>query len=316
MKEVQLIANDYPSRMKEILDEAWKVFKWQFANKAFVKEIENEAPFQLHFASIIRSIGNMYVLHGETFYVDLETKWEGKTDESCEKKKYIDITCGFYKFGEAIPQYACAIELKFKRKDYGALPHNLFAIYKDIESIESEVLATGEEGNDRYSEGRLYFITNNSDYCYWNSMDASGVINKTKWTYNVGVMIQNGVCLYEITGDEAYLNDAKSSAKGSYTAFVRSVSGIGMAYPDHDPWFNTKLLRGYIDLAEYEEEVRSYIDVYADFINYGYDHARTAEGFFYEDWTGKDPKRASQLLMQDAVIESYAALALYYNEND
>ena len=142
MKEVQLIANDYPSRMKEILDEAWKVFKWQFANKAFVKEIENEAPFQLHFASIIRSIGNMYVLHGETFYVDLETKWEGKTDESCEKKKYIDITCGFYKLGEAIPQYACAIELKFKRKDYGALPHNLFAIYKDIESIESEVLAT------------------------------------------------------------------------------------------------------------------------------------------------------------------------------
>lgn len=159
-------------------------------------------------------------------------------------------------------------------------------------------------------------LRDNSDYCYWNSMDASGVINKTKWTYNVGVMIQNGVCLYEITGDEAYLNDAKSSAKGSYTAFVRSVSGIGMAYPDHDPWFNTKLLRGYIDLAEYEEEVRSYIDVYADFINYGYDHARTVEGFFYEDWTGKDPKRASQLLMQDAVIESYAALALYYNEND
>ena len=29
--------------------------------------------------------------------------------------------------------------------------------------------------------------------------------------------------------------------------------------------------------------------------------------------TGKDPKRASQLLMQDAVIESYAVLALYYN---
>ena len=27
----------------------------------------------------------------------------------------------------------------------------------------------------------------------------------------------------------------------------------------------------------------------------------------------KIPKRASQLLMQDAVIESYAVLALYYN---
>ena len=131
MTELQLIKTDYPSRMGKILDEAWEVFKWQFANKAFVKEIENEAPFQLHFASIIRSIGNMYVLHGETFYVDLETKWEGKMNKSGEKKKYIDITCGFYKLGKAIPQYACAIELKFKRADYGALPHNLFAIYKE-----------------------------------------------------------------------------------------------------------------------------------------------------------------------------------------
>ncbi len=159
-------------------------------------------------------------------------------------------------------------------------------------------------------------LRDDNDYCYWNSIDASGIVNKTKWTYNVGVMIQNGVCLYEVTGDDTYLNDAKLSAKGSYVAFVRSVNGVGMTYPEHDPWFNTKLLRGYIDLAKYEDDVKSYIDVYTDFINYGYDHARTAEGFFYEDWTGRESKRASQLLMQDAVIESYAVLALYYDEKD
>ena len=175
MKDLQLISIDYAARMGKILDEAWEIFKWQFANRTFVKDIENEAPFQLHFASIIRSIGNMYVLHGETFYVDLETKWEAKAEESDGKKKYIDITCGFYKFGEAIPQYACAIELKFKRKDYGALPHNLFAIYKDVESIESETLATGVEGKEKYSEGHFYFITNNSDYCH-----KSAYVNKSK----------------------------------------------------------------------------------------------------------------------------------------
>lgn len=94
MEELKLVSNDCRSRMDEILSESWKVFKWQFANKVFVKDIENEAPFQLHFASIIRSIGNMYVLHGETFYVDLETKWESRDDKSEGKKKYIDITCG------------------------------------------------------------------------------------------------------------------------------------------------------------------------------------------------------------------------------
>ena len=156
-------------------------------------------------------------------------------------------------------------------------------------------------------------LRDNTDNCYWNSKDASGTINKTKWTYNVGVMIQNGVCLYKITNDESYLNEAKASAQGAYGVFVRSVNGIGLAYPDHDPWFNTKLLRAYIDIAPYDPNVKQYIDVYANYINYAYEHARTQEGFFYEDWTGKDPKRASQLLMQDAVIESYAVLALYYN---
>ena len=140
MEELKLVSNDCRSRIDEILSESWKVFKWQFINKAFVKDIENEAPFQLHFASIIRSIGNMYVLHGETFYVDLETKWESHDDKSEGKKKYIDITCGFYKLGNSVPEYACAIELKFKRADYGALPHNLFAIYKDINPCEAEAV--------------------------------------------------------------------------------------------------------------------------------------------------------------------------------
>ena len=39
---------------------------------------------------------------------------------------------------------------------------------------------------------------------------------------------------------------------------------------------------------------------------------RVPPRFFYEDWTGRESKRASQLLMQDAVIESYAVLLLLY----
>ena len=36
------------------------------------------------------------------------------------------------------------------------------------------------------------------DGCYWNDKQADGSINKTKWTYNTGVMISNGVRLYKI----------------------------------------------------------------------------------------------------------------------
>ena len=148
----------YQDRMKEILNASWKVFKWQFVNKAFVRDIGSEASFQFHFASIIKSIGDMYVSPKEMFYVDIETKWNNKK---------IDITCGFCGPGEKQPLYNCAIELKFKRKrdSKGTFSADrIYKMYRDIDYLERE---TGVKGNDKdscYSEGRFYFITDNSSY--------------------------------------------------------------------------------------------------------------------------------------------------------
>ena len=105
-------------------------------------------------------------------------------------------------------------------------------------------------------------------------MNTAGAVNKTKWTYNTGVMIQNGVRLYQITGEQRYLNEAIESAQGAYDYFVKTRNNISFTYPDHDPWFNTKLLRGYIDLYPYYKNADNYIQAYYKFINYGYDHAR------------------------------------------
>lgn len=148
----------YQDRMKEILNASWKIFKWQFINKAFVNGITSEASFQFHLASIIKSIGDMYVSPEEMFYVDIETKWNNKK---------IDITCGFCGPGEKQPLYNCAIELKFKRKrdSKGTFSEGrIFRMYRDIDYLERE---TGVKGNDEdscYSEGRFYFITDNSSY--------------------------------------------------------------------------------------------------------------------------------------------------------
>ncbi|KAA4030414.1 glycosyltransferase, partial [Bacteroides ovatus] len=45
-----------------------------------------------------------------------------------------------------------------------------------------------------------------------------------------------------------------------------------------------------------------------------YENARLSNGLFYEDWTGATPKRAEQLLMQDAALESLGIIALYKGE--
>ncbi len=146
--------------------------------------------------------------------------------------------------------------------------------------------------------------------CYWNDKNVKGEINYTIWTYNTGVMIQNGVELYKITNDKKYLDQAIESAVGSYDYFVKIRNGV-LSYPDHDPWFNTKLLRAYIDIVPYHSSVKTYVETYYNFINHAYDKARTSENFFYEDWTGNAPKRYYLLLMQAAVVESYGAIALY-----
>jgi hypothetical protein len=153
-----------------------------------------------------------------------------------------------------------------------------------------------------------------TDKTYWNDKNASGNVNQTKWTYNSGVMVSNGILLYRITGQQQYLDEAKATATGAYNYFVKPRNGLPLSYPDHDPWFNTQLLKAYIELAPYLLAATGYVDAYISFINNGYDKARFSNGLFYEDWTGAQQGRYKDLLHQAAVIESYGLIALYKGE--
>ncbi|MDR2562904.1 MAG: glycoside hydrolase family 76 protein [Prevotellaceae bacterium] len=152
------------------------------------------------------------------------------------------------------------------------------------------------------------------DKTYWNAKSAQGHIDQTKWTYNSGVMTLNGILLYQITGEQQYLDEAIATATGAYNYFVKPRNGLPLSYPDHDPWFNTKLLKAYIALAPLYTAANEYVNTYINFINKGYDKARMSNGLFYEDWTGAQQGRYRDLLHQAAVIESYALIAIYKNE--
>jgi hypothetical protein len=157
-------------------------------------------------------------------------------------------------------------------------------------------------------------LQDSSDKTYWNDKNVSGNINQTKWTYNSGVMVSNGILLFRITGQQQYLDDAKATATGAYNYFVKPRNGIALTYPDHDPWFNTKLLKAYIEIEPYFATATAYINTYISFIDNAYDKARVSNGLFYEDWTGASQGRYKDLLHQAAVIESYGLIALYKKE--
>ena len=167
---------------------------------------------------------------------------------------------------------------------------------------------------------RLYSWINTNlrdpdDGCYWNDIKPSGSINNTKWTYNTGVMISNGVQLFKLTGEQVYLDKATESARGSYSYFARPRGKLALAYPDHDPWFTTKLIRSYIDILPYHANAGSYINTFVNYLDYAWKNARFSNGLFYEDWTGTTPKRAEQLLMQAAALESLSLIAIYKGES-
>ena len=148
MRKLELIEQDYTKRLEQVLDEAWRIFKSQFINKR--NEINKEAPFQHHFAQIIKGVGDLYSLNrNDLFKVDLESMQENVK----EKKKYIDITCGFQNRAK------CAIELKFKTKGQGAQDIGRMDAYVDIEALEIVTLDKNE-----YKFGKFYMITDLAAY--------------------------------------------------------------------------------------------------------------------------------------------------------
>jgi len=144
----ETIPKDYKKRINEIMSVSWKIFSSQFINNRH--KINKEAPFQHHFAQIIRSVGELYSINeSDLFKVDLETKLENIKGKS----KYVDITCQFDKI------IKCGIELKFKLKRQGAQDWGRIDAYVDIESLEIAVL-----NEKAFDLGKFYMITDDTAY--------------------------------------------------------------------------------------------------------------------------------------------------------
>lgn len=61
-------------RLNTVVENAWGIFFNQFLNRKY--EIEKEAPFQLHFAGVIKLVGELHCLkREELFFIDLESKF-------------------------------------------------------------------------------------------------------------------------------------------------------------------------------------------------------------------------------------------------
>ncbi len=154
-----------------------------------------------------------------------------------------------------------------------------------------------------------------ADHLYWDNINLKGEVQKTKYPYNTGQMIQAGALLYKLTKQEHFLKNAQASAKSAlgyfFSAPATGTSKSG-AYPilkKSDNWFIAIMLRGYIELYHQDND-KQFIEAFQANLNYAWKSMRDKNGLFGKDWSSNTkPSDQKWLLDQFAIAEMYARLA-------
>lgn len=162
-----------------------------------------------------------------------------------------------------------------------------------------------------------------SDNVYWDNISNAGAITNWKFTYNTGGMIAGGVKLYEITGEQKYLEQAAASALGAFGYWFKQGDRDYPTITSDNPWFNVLLLDGFTELYRYKKEALKYIEAYEANLNYAYDNLLSSEGFMPSNWVngfGKDANgntvlKDVNILDMAANAENFGHLAYFYQNN-
>ncbi|WP_337771318.1 glycoside hydrolase family 76 protein [Alistipes sp.] len=176
-------------------------------------------------------------------------------------------------------------------------------------------LATGrehylEQGRALYEWTRRKLL-DSSDNLYFDHISLKGPLNKTKYSYNSGQMIQAGALLYRITGRKRYLSEAQATAAACLTHFFRPVrkpGGGSVRILRRDKiWFDAVMLRGFIEL--YREDGRDAgLNAFRETLDHAWSHARDTRGLL-ADWSGRGREGRKWLLSQAALAEMLARMA-------
>ncbi len=132
---------------------------------------------------------------------------------------------------------------------------------------------------------------------YADHIRQHGVIDPTLWSYTQGVMIGAGTLLYQATGNSAYLNQARETARAAQAYFTAS------RMLSENPFFPSVYFRNlmYLDSITHDPAGAQVAQTY---VNYMWVNRRLKSGLFVFG-----APLSSQLLVQAAVVQIYALLS-------
>jgi hypothetical protein len=149
---------------------------------------------------------------------------------------------------------------------------------------------------------RMYSWTNDHlqrpDGLYWDHLDLEGNIERTIWSYNQGVPVGVNVLLYEVTGEQRYLDEASRIAEAAHRYYIEEGR-----LADQPAFFNSIFFKNLL-LLESVTGGSTYRDAMQDYADRVWSENRDAStGLFVFDGTH------TQLLEQAAMVQIYAVLS-------
>jgi len=155
-------------------------------------------------------------------------------------------------------------------------------------------------------------LQDSTDNLYFDNISLTGKVNRKKYTYNSGQMLQSAVMLYRLTGDRNYLNEAQSIAASAIDQFTEEYTMSGgkkiRLFKNTGNWFNAVLLRGYAELYRVDGN-DMYLNIFRDNMDQLWNKVQDDNGLFSKDWKGEKADEYKWLLDQAGLLEIWSILA-------
>lgn len=167
------------------------------------------------------------------------------------------------------------------------------------------------KGKELYEWTKIH-LQDSTDCLYFDNINLEGKINKAKFAYNSGQMMQAATLLYQLTNEKDYLTDAQNIAKGCHNYFFMDYTPENgktiKLIKKRDIWFTAVMLRGFIELYQVDKN-KIYLNTFNQTMDHAWQHARDEKGLFNTDLSENTRDNKRWLLTQAAMVEMYARLA-------
>ncbi len=143
------------------------------------------------------------------------------------------------------------------------------------------------------------------DHLYFDHIDLTGRIDRTKWSYNTAAMIIANCQFYRITPKSVFLRRAEQLALAAQKRWVNSTTGA-ISNPGAFAWV---LITAFVRLNQYDKQGK-WGNLAVRVMNFVWEHCTDGHGLYGSAWD-HPPKRNRplRLIDQAAVGESYFELA-------